>query len=69
MARPAAGGAWVYVGELLGGRQPHFVADRLVRGDGREGFSGSVRIVFGELLGRVKAVLITFVHGWAGFLC
>jgi hypothetical protein len=28
-----------------------------------------VRIVFGELLGRVKAVLITFVHGWAGFLC
>jgi hypothetical protein len=26
-------------------------------------------IVFGELLGRVKAALVAFMHGYAGFLC
>jgi hypothetical protein len=25
--------------------------------------------VFGELLGRVKAALVVFMHGCAGFLC
>ena len=63
-----AGGAWVYVGELLAATAE---LRRRPPGPRRwpEGFSGSVRIVFGQLLGRVNAVLITFVHGWAGFLC
>src|SRR5260221_7004176 len=56
--------------EVLGGGQADLVADRLVASDGLEEFGGGARVVPGQLLGYLNAVVIgVVVHGSAGFLC
>ncbi len=46
------------------------IINAVVVGDGPEDFGGGARVVSGQLLGHLKAVVIgVVIHGSVGFLC